>query len=74
MFSRVKLAWTILSLELGMIVVILHFVNENTVIMSIHFLTHKTTFIKLDLVKIVFIGYLKNRIMGLFLIKHFGTM
>lgn len=73
MFSKAKLERT-MSSELGMTVVILHFVNGNIVIMSIYFLTHKTTFIKLNQVKIVFIGYLKNRIMGLLLIKHFGTM
>lgn len=73
MFSKAKLERT-MSSELGMTVVILHFVNGNIVIMSIHFLTHKTTFIKVNQVKIVFIGYLKNRIMGLLLIKHFGTM
>lgn len=53
----------------------LHFVHENVpLIMSPHFLTHKHFTVKLNLVKIVFIGGLENRIMGIFLIKNFGTM
>lgn len=36
--------------------------------------THKITFVKLNLVKIVFIGHLENRWWGRFLRKNFGTM
>lgn len=53
----------------------LYFVNENVhLIMSPRFLTHKHFTVKLNLVKIVFIGGLENRITGIFLIKNFGTM
>lgn len=69
MFSRVKIEWIgPFSLSRArydfFCCPTVYFVNQSVdVIMFVHFPTHKT-FINLNLVKIVFIGHLENRIVG----------